>query len=196
MSLATKFRPFTGNKTNGILTYMSNATGVVDLDEGKIIKITASSIENERYFSNLFTGLGYFATNREPNSWIMFDFKQSKISISSYTIRCYTRDLLKEWAIYGSDDNKRWNSIDHKFNSIDINTFGDKLTEFYFETEHPITRRYIKLQALQQRLANDDILIIHKIEFFGTFYNSKDIIKNSCNIANRKKPLQFSSFNF
>ena len=71
--------------------------------------------------------------------------------------------------IYCSDDKKRWNIIDYRSDKI-LENEEDLLDYYYYKTQLPIMRRFIKLQNLKCRLADDDHLIVHRIEFFGTFF--------------------------
>lgn len=183
MGLYTKYCPYNGNEFDGIISFMTNETGFQYLNEHGIIKITASSAPLS--ISNLFNTSSHFGTQDMKESWLMFDFLQNKVSISSYTFRYYLRDVSKEWVLLGSDDKIRWDEIDHKTCDIVYSSENDILKNYYYETRFPLMRRYIMLKNIQGRLGGNDQLFLHRFEFFGMFYYSKDIIRMTCR-AKRK----------
>ena len=191
MSLYTKFCGYNDKKLDGIFSFMTNRTGFLNLNEHGVVKITASSVSCP--ISRIFDeSNNWFASNNENKSWIMFDFLKNKVSISSYTMRYYLHDSLKEWIIYGSDDKKRWDIIDHKQNDKVLSNNNDKLDNYYYETQFPMMRRYIKYQSIQGRLSGDNFVVLHRIDFFGVFYYSKDILKMTCFVKNRYMTTSFA----
>ena len=185
MVLKTKYLQYNNKTLDGILSYMTNETGYQNLNEHGIVKVTASS--KSESIPNIFKdGYTFYYSANESGSWLMFDFLKNKISITSYTIRHLLHDVSREWVLLGSDDKKRWDTIDHKTYDDDFSYSYDRTDNFYYEAQLPMVRRYIKLMQVKERLAGDNYMSVHRIEFFGIFYHSRDIIRMSCFVKNAR----------
>jgi hypothetical protein len=82
-----------------------------------IISITASSsCANQCHRVADCDWTGYWASSNEANSWIQFDFKARRISVTGYSIKSDTNggSHLLNWSISGSDDCQSWTMLDQR----------------------------------------------------------------------------------
>ena len=77
-----------------------------------------------------------------------------------------------------SDDNKNWRAIDHE--TLDKQPIGVERFGVVFNTDYILSRKYIRFVSLSNRFQGDDSFPIHRIELFGMFFSSKDIINKTC----------------
>ena len=78
------------------------------------IDVTASSINhNSQGPKNVLKNDGStWCSENLPNSWIWFDFKQRKVSITSYSMNDDYK--VKSWKVEGSTDGSTFEIIDNK----------------------------------------------------------------------------------
>ena len=102
---------------NGIISHLKRECGG-NVHEKGVVNIKASSNEYNQCHQLVDYGtISCWYTNSEPNSWVSFDFKEKKVSLSSYTLKSRTDfDYYHpvEWEIEGSNDESSWVSLDSR----------------------------------------------------------------------------------
>ena len=115
--LTKEFNYNSSNQFNGIISHLKRACGGNVHVKG-VVNIKASSNRwNECHQLVDYGTIGLWGSNDEPNSWVSFDFKEKKISLSSYTLKSrIDADCLHpvQWEIEGSNDESSWNSLDSR----------------------------------------------------------------------------------
>ena len=108
------------NLNKGILFNLQNE---VDLSNGGFKRegYLVSNLINDdlmSYFCNY--DCKYMPNKSADDSWILFDFKQRKVDLYSYTIRAISYKMEyehpKSWKIFGSNDQREWTLLDHREN--------------------------------------------------------------------------------
>ena len=114
-----------------------------------------------------------FYSKDEPNQYIMFDFKDRRISPTHYMIKtqgcgancCH----MKSWVCELSEDGVEWTEGDRQESSSKLN--GSFLVgAFSIKTEAPLKYRFIRIRQTGLNWFNDNRMIMCGVEFFGTLY--------------------------
>ncbi|KAK8834180.1 hypothetical protein M9Y10_019828 [Tritrichomonas musculus] len=156
----------------GIIHYFAN------MDKDKI-NITSSSIfydkvspENILIYDNQEK---YFCSRNEFSNWLKIDFKENLISPTDYTILSSPNNKgaahPKNWAIQGSNDNKKWVNLNEQRNCTLINGWSISHT---FHIDDPKLRqfRYLRIVTTGMNCWRDNKLMFKSIEFYGTVYKN------------------------
>ena len=171
---------------NGAFAYIQNITHETDIIKNNYIKLSVSSSIN----GNLKVPINqkdienvYFQSSNEVGSWYEIDFINNFFYLETYLLRARAHDFFSEWKIYGSNDGKNYQIVDEIFDFPYPN--GD-FVNLNFTCKYPSTNRIFRFVPNGLRYGNDNITIIHRIEFFGSFISSRLIhnesIKNWQNI--------------
>ena len=172
---------------NGIIKHLQTTTDQF-LDKIGIVTPTASSTgwtttpPSNIFLDNSTGNYGYWSSNYSGNSWFQVYFHQNAVLITDYVIQAFDWDFLKEWETYCSLDNQRWFLIDHQKTEERPPLASQKNTLSYHIKE-PLICRYFKLVQKGPRIGTiggtgiDNLFIIHKLEFFGIFYNHSTLSK-------------------
>lgn len=158
------------NQFDGIINFIRNQ----DIDGTQnSIEITASSVANPLFPpSNVIeyeTDQLYFYTKNSQNSWIRFDFKENRVSPTSYTLRTdMSSDYHpKSWVIEGSNDKVNWEKIDHQTNCNFTN--GRDITHTFEIAKNTGKEfKYIQMRVTGKNWLGHYLLDIGAIEFHGT----------------------------
>lgn len=114
-----------------------------------------------------------FESERKPDSWFCYDFKERKVKLTHYSLRSHgfdgkTNHRVQTWVIEGSNNNEDFIAIDKRENEdslVDVsasNTFKinqNSTNDFY---------RYIRIRQTNVNSDNNHYLVFSVIEFFGT----------------------------
>lgn len=182
--------PYIENNTyNGIFTYLENVSTTGNILNDKLISVSGTS-EDVGYEYSLGLGINnkngakYWRTieTDTDNTFIEIDFKPNKVTLSSILIYTGTCDFFPQYNIYGINGNTK-----------------TKITTFYHETysycvmsllQIPLNLlkmfRKIKIEGAGKRGSNDYRFVIHRMEFYGIFHSSHDLI-NTCKISKKNK---------
>ena len=165
----TKTIPFTKEAFGGIIKSLSIASNDNPHTRGDI-EISASSSDFGA-LSNLFENNGtFFGTKNDKDSWIQFDFKNRRISLSAYSIRGLGGvkfHTIRSWKLVGSNDKKEWTEIDTEW---DIDALNGK----YHAATFPVRPqsqpfRYFRIMQAGPNWAGSQYynLAFSQIDFFG-----------------------------
>jgi len=105
--------PFNSDLFSGIFDGLSKKLGR-NLADSSDVEVTASSIydsscDPKNVFKNDDSS---WLSDDTPNSWIQFDFKQRKVSLTSYSLS--DRYKAKSWKVEGSTDGSTFQIIDNR----------------------------------------------------------------------------------
>ena len=140
--------------------------------EKGIIRITTTAQHCERNHPEQLIdsgrdGFTWFSRN-EPNSFLQFDFQSIRVCLSQYSIRSdgYGVGHLMSWVIEVSDDGLKWETIDQKQKTRDLNgQFIVKTYEITKQSERFV--RFVRLRQTGKNSDNQNHLRLSRIEFFG-----------------------------
>ena len=152
---------------------LSNQEDVVDLN---LVKISTSltSTTNLKYpILKKSDDINYYFTASNPGEfWYEIDFLNNQFYLDTYLIRASDQEYFKEWKVLGSNDGIHYSIIDH------IKDFTQPKNDYCsipFKCQFPNTYRFIRLWTHGKRFNNDDLIFIHRLEFYGAFISSSSI---------------------
>jgi hypothetical protein len=108
-----------------------------------------------------------FAMQDTANSWICYDFKDMRVTLTHYSVRSrrdYNNNHLRSWILEGSIDCKSWVEIDHHTNDSSLSSQGAIAT---FPVSSSSDYQYIRLRQIDVNSSNNHHLIVNAIEFYG-----------------------------
>jgi len=162
---------FKSDLFSGIFDGLSKKLGR-NLADSSDVDVTASSDQGSSHGpKNVLRNDGscWYSQNL-PNSWIQFDFKERKVSITSYTMNDYHR--VKSWKVEGSTDGSTFEIIDNKVDTTDFQNsnqhFNDPISQKNFPVQ-PNNKyyRYIRITSTSKSWYKLDYFILYRVEFFG-----------------------------
>ena len=171
----TRTKEFVCDETSplqGIIAYLTQMAGG-NVHEKDVVQVTASSVASTCPSSlknavELDTDSD-FCTENQPGSWICYDFKERRVSPTSYSIRSH-RDLTrpKSWKIEVSNDGSSWICVDHRENSCDLLGNGFVTHNFSISTTPGGTFRFLRLSLTGENHNGSNRLDVTALEIFGT----------------------------
>jgi hypothetical protein len=167
--------PFSSSSPmDGIISRLTREHGGHILDSG-LISITASGIGNAEDcpLRNLAT-VGndrLFYTADAVNSWICYDFKEMRLTLTHYSIRtrCDCDGYhLRCWSLAGSMDGSSWTELDRREDDRTLNGKGTIGTFSIGASEgNGAEFRMIRLQQTGLNSTRHNHLALTAMEFFG-----------------------------
>jgi len=164
--------PFKSDLFSGIFDGLSKKLGR-NLADSSDVDVTASSINTS---SNAPTNVlkndsSYWHSENLPNSWIQFDFKLRKVSITSYSMNEYYVKL-KSWKVEGSTDGSTFEIIDNKVDTTDFQNDSGGFNVPNAQKNFPVQPknkyyRYIRITSTAKTWNNYDYFCLYCVEFFG-----------------------------
>jgi hypothetical protein len=149
---------------DGIISYLTKKHGG-NVHEKGIGTITSKSVKDDdpQFGPMVVANLGWvgiFRSKTEPGQWICWDFGQMRIWPTHSTI---AGQYMKSWAVDGSIDGSSWTQIDRQTDKEDAVVLRASFTLLMVE-------RFRFIRLTQTCGHNDDSLVLHVVEFFGTLY--------------------------
>lgn len=156
---------FKGNPRGGIIGYLrTQFRGNVHLKG--IVNITASSTltkQPHRVADREWTS--YWSSKNEPNSWIMYDFKNKVVCPTHYSLRCTEWGWPKKWKLSGSNDGQTWTILDRR----NTNDLSDNICESFACEGNASLFRFIRVTQTGVRNGwADKHFCLSEFEVFGT----------------------------
>lgn len=146
------------------------------IDElNEIINVSSNSILNSSCMpSNVinYTDCNYYASLDKKDSYICFDFLDSKIQIQSYLIRSCSDNYLKNWILEGSNDNINWDYIDLIENDDGLKASGVRCVYLVYWNKDKYYR-YIRLKQNGLNWNDNYKMEISFMEFYGRIQHPK-----------------------
>jgi len=156
---------------SGIFDGLSKKLGR-NLADSNDIDVTASSVDNGSYDPKnvLKNDSSRFQSQNTPNSWIQFDFKIRKVSITSYSLN--DENKVKSWKVEGSQDGSSFEIIDNKVDSADFQNCSERFNDPNAQKNFPVNYnnkyyRYIRITSTGKDWRDTDHLRLFRIELFG-----------------------------
>ena len=173
-----------GQNFSGIFEYLKNNSKTGNILKERFISISGTS-EDKDYEYSLVLGINNedgskwwrtIETNAK-NPYIKFDFLSNKISLESIMMYDGACDYFTDYSIYGINGNKQEiiKTCEHELEENDWHCI-------FFHIPLNRTKKYqsIKIEGNGPRGKGDTRFVMHRIEFFGTFYTRKDLLTLSC----------------
>jgi hypothetical protein len=158
-------RPF-----DGIIASLTRECGG-NVHTQKVVSITASSnYSNQCYQVADYSWSSYWFSYSEANSWIQFDFKDRRISVTNYSIKSDGNggSHLQQWSIEGSNDFLSWILLDER-NTHELN--GNYVVKSYeCESDQSSFFPFIRLTQTGTNSSNNNYLMRGNVEFFAAFH--------------------------
>ncbi|KAK8878451.1 hypothetical protein M9Y10_005224 [Tritrichomonas musculus] len=169
LNLSAIIEPSKPENMKGIFTHISEVLGA---NPSSVVEVTSSPFNSqyppENVIDNSSNDTQYFESNDEPNSWICFDFKNMRVSLSHYTLKTWfwgpNFQHLKSWIVEGSDDGREWTELDQREDEESLN---DALAFRRFKCLMRVTCRYIRIRSTDVDHSGSNLLILNAVEFYG-----------------------------
>jgi hypothetical protein len=156
-----------GSPLNGIISFLTRKVGG-NIHTRGIVNISSSGDRSKHCWQVAdHDWTGYWGTANEPNSWISFDFKGRRVSLSHYTLKSHTgwRDFFVEWVIEGSHDSQSWMELDRR-STRDL--ASRSIVKTYPCSNTASTGfRHLRMRQTGPTSDNLHFLLLANIEFFG-----------------------------
>jgi hypothetical protein len=160
-----------GHEVEGIINALTKKCGG-NVHEKRIINITWSSSGRGNGSEVVNQGSSdYWVSTNEPNSWICFDFKEKRISLTQYSWKPYASASKGwnsvQWEVEGSNDGGTWTTLD-KRNTQELNSGNSEVKIFGCAYQNRSNFfRFIRFRQTGKRANGDDILVLVSVELFG-----------------------------
>jgi hypothetical protein len=166
------FRLDPSRPLDGILSHLTRECGGNVHTQG-LVAITASSNQSNQCYQTVdWDWTGYWCSANEANTWIRFDFKDRRISLTDYTIKSHPAGshFLLQWSIEGSNDGISWSRVDHQqtrdlAGSSIVKSYHCEAARFLDSSSF---FRFIRLLHTGLNSSNCNNLLLTNMEFFGT----------------------------
>jgi hypothetical protein len=159
---------------DGIISYLTRECGG-NVHSCGLVSISASStVRNQCHQVVDYDWVDYWYSASEQNSWIQFDFKTRKISVTNYTIKTGgdSSVYLLQWALAGSNDEVNWTTLDER-NTSDLKACG--IAKSYACDSAESSAESFRFIRLTQTGPNSSGYAYHlqlrNLEFFGDIFN-------------------------
>lgn len=135
----------------------------------EVIIITASStVANNPWQVIDPDWTSHWVTKNEPDQWIKFDFKTSRMILSSYTLKTYNYvaggNHMKTWVVEGSTNDTDWLELDRRTN---VNELNGRHNLKNFKCKNSGAFRYIRIRQTGTTHCESNIMALTNVEFFG-----------------------------
>jgi hypothetical protein len=167
------FAPRADAPLDGIISYLTRKYGGNVHDEG-VVETTASSDGGSDFGAKRavepVSGGCQFLSDNVKNSWLCFDFKDMRVLLTDYSVLSSSVGVShpKQWCLEVSTDGTRWTEVDQR-NNNDLK--GGGLTATY-KVSQQVKCRYIRMRSTGQSHDRDNILMLRRLEIFGTLYEN------------------------
>jgi hypothetical protein len=163
--------PFIRDPFDGIIAYLTKKCGG-NVQQKGIVAITAQSVydehsrpENIANFTEIKT---FFSSKNEPNSWICYDFKNSRIHPTHYSIQTFpggeTSGHIRSWVVEASEDGQTWTVISEHRESCDLIQYNDISTYLICKSAEC---RFVRLRQTGINRNGKHYLRLSSCELFG-----------------------------
>ena len=157
----------------GIIAHLTRECGE-NVQEAGIVEVTASRCigglpEN---VAELGTN-SYFQSGREPDSWIRYDFKERRVTPTSYSVRTdggcsQPRSWVLEISNDGSDGS--WDVVDRRDDNFLLNA-SRATRNFAISAPASGSFRFVRLRQTGKNHGGYDDLCLTSLEVFGTLFS-------------------------
>jgi hypothetical protein len=155
----------TEDPLNGIIYELTREHGGSICDKGIV------RMESETVFDGDVENLldlwsdSEYCSKDEPGRWVLWEFQESFIRPTHYTIRSSRDKYLKSWLVEGSMDGKKWTELDQRKN--DTHLKGNFAVQT-FDVKSPVECRFVRLTQTGKNHSESNCLSFCALEIFGT----------------------------
>jgi hypothetical protein len=157
----------------GIIAGLTSSCGG-NVHERGLVSITDSSHYSDSYRGKAASYLGnansWFHSNDNPGQWLCYDFKNSRVSLTHYSVRTYPYGAgsshLKSWVIEISNDGSNWTEVDRRVDNNDLNG-GNGIGTYSISGQMPESR-FVRLRQIGKNHCGCDYLMVSGFELFET----------------------------
>ena len=153
---------------DGIIAHLTRECGG-NVHKKGAIEITTSSVYSN-YKTESVVDLGTdtcFCSKNEPNQWICYDFKEQRVSPTSYSMRTGLNSQPRFWVLEVSNDGSEWEVADRRENE-ELN--GEHVTRnFTISAPSSGAFRFVRLRQTGENYSGGNYLDISSLEIFGRF---------------------------
>ena len=161
----------------GVIAYLTGKYGG-NVQEKGVVEVTASTFCfcKPKNAAELGTDSCFFSKD-DPDSWLCYDFKEWRVTPTSYSIRTANWHFPKSWVLEVSNDGSdgSWDVVDRRDDNHDNN---DKRVTHNFPLSAPrLAIRGFRFVRLRQTGANHDghhNLALTSLEIFGILLSKLD----------------------
>ena len=172
----TEFVCSSAKPLDGILAHLTNQCGG-NVHDKKEVNVTASSVSyiyDSKNAADARTHLSFWS-NDEPNSWICYDFKDRRVTPTSYSLRSCGGGPgslnIKSWVFEASNNGTSWHLLDSHINNNDLD---DKSVTHNFPIKSNPGGQSYRFFRIRQTGANHygtHVLQLSAFEIFGFLYS-------------------------
>ena len=159
---------FAGRSFFGIMDYLNKKAGQNAAVAGLVAITGSSSDHNEPYQVADMGWDDLWFSEDKPDQWIMYDFKDSRVKITHYTLKTHkypsNTPHIKAWAVEGSREGRVWVELDRRTMSV-LN--GPNRFQTFPCRNSEGTYRFIRLRQTAQNARCDNVLALTNFEVFG-----------------------------
>jgi hypothetical protein len=168
------FKPDT--PLDGIISYLTRKYGG-NVHDMNAVTVTASAVLDSRVPKNVadLEADSYFISVNAPNQWLCYDFKDMQIKPTHYSIRSRCDrgadfNQLKSWVVETSLDGNKWQVIDKRENTTDLNAQNVVKT---FDVNSSQQCRYIRILFTDRCHGGNYHIGFSSFEIFGVLIERK-----------------------
>lgn len=153
---------------NGLFALLRSKNGGNPHTKEVIIITVSSTVANNPWQVIDPDWTSHWVTKNEPDQWIKFDFKTSRMVLSSYTLKTYNYvaggNHMKTWVVEGSANDTDWLELDRRVNVNDLN---GRYNVKNFKCKNSGAFRFIRIKQTGTTHCESNILALTNVEFFG-----------------------------
>jgi hypothetical protein len=150
---------------NGIIFDLTRKHGGNVQDKG-IVLMTSKSV-SEGDLKNLvdLTSRSEFKSENESDQWVCWEFRETWIRPTHYTIRSSKDNYPKSWAFEGSTNGEDWTELDRRKNDSHLR---EDFAVHSFEVKSPLECRFVRLTQTGKNHNDSHYLAFCSLEIFGS----------------------------
>ena len=160
---------------DGIIAHLTRECGGNVHEKGVVEVTSIGCLDVNHQPENVvdFWSLSHFCSVDLPNSWIRYNFRGWRVTLTSYSIKSYCwrpgGDHPRSWVLEVSNDGSEgsWTVVDSRENSFDLN---DKfVTRNFAVSARPSGAfRFVRLRLTGKNHRGENFLQVCALELFGT----------------------------
>ena len=154
---------------SGVIAYLTEQFHGNVHDKG-IVQVTSNSECDSGYEPKNVADLGTnacFVSQIESNCWIRYDFKDRRVTPTSYSVRTHSGPRFpKSWALEASNNGKDWILLDRRDNNNDLNR-KHVIRNFTISSAVSDGFQFIQFRQTGKNHHGDDQLYLTSLEVFG-----------------------------
>lgn len=166
---------FQGSNFEGILSYLYHKSGGNPVLNGTISIEETTNFDHKRVSYLVDPAkredqkVPSCGTRNDPNGSFMIDFKNRKVTLSSYSLKAlssqWSSSFPNSWKVEGSNDKSNWTLLDSRRSGL----LHTHLAEAHFNISNPCSTpfRFFRIMMTSPNSGGNFIFALHAIEFFG-----------------------------